>query len=464
MRKKWPGFTLVLVASLLAALFVPARALADPGAPAAARDVSVSVTARNWVNTGVNVTAGQELRMTAAGTWTDGSTASGPNGSAKLDADNFFNIADLGVCNDCATTATTDWGALVGYIGASPPAQGSYSSAAIRAQAIKVFYVGGSYAAKVLTTGRLWLAKNADAYSGYTVDNSGHVTARVTVLPAQTSSQIAAQGRVTALAVRSAAPLLQAEQVCVRAILGAYEDQVISGILGRTGLAGAYEGATIGNDYVEFQYEASGGQIFNAEFTYGKLIFETIGAAAGQKLIPPQFALFGVIGPPAVDCVEAAWWLDGWLGGQLGQYLRQKIWPAATASAGISGTWTFSRDLQSCVNLEYCLTRPIVLQFSECTATTCVMNRQDGLWRAHTITRGGNGTWTAKFTDNMFLCGSQQNRGAITLSLIVTSSTVQNNVRVSKTLGGTEAGSAATNPPTCPANPSALEDLRGTRS
>ena len=84
----------------------------------------------------------------------------------------------------------------------------------------------------------------------------------------------------------SAAPLLQAEQVCVRAILGAYEDQVISGILGRTGLAGAYEGATIGNDYVEFQYEASGGQIFNAEFTYGKLIFETIGAAAGQKLIP----------------------------------------------------------------------------------------------------------------------------------------------------------------------------------
>ena len=101
MRKKWPGFTLVLVASLLTALFVPARALADPGAPAAARDVSVSVTARNWVNTGVNVTAGQELRITAAGTWTDGSTTSGPNGSAKLDADNFFNTADLGVCNDC---------------------------------------------------------------------------------------------------------------------------------------------------------------------------------------------------------------------------------------------------------------------------------------------------------------------------------------------------------------------------
>ena len=92
------------------------------------------------------------------------------------------------------------------------------------------------------------------------------------------------------------------------------------------------------------------------------------------------------------------------------------------------------------------------------------MNRQDGLWQAHTITRGGNGTWTAKFTDNMFLCGSQQNRGAIMLSLIVTSSAVQNNVRVAKTLGGTEAGSATTNPPTCPANPSALEDLRSTRS
>ena len=420
--------------------------------------------AKGWVNTGVNVKAGQELRITAAGTWTDGSTTSGPNGSSKLNADNFFNIADLGVCNYCATTATTGWGALVGYIGASPPAQGSYTSAAIRAKAISVFYVGGSYEAKTLTTGTLWLGKNADAYSGYTVDNSGHVTAKVTVFPAQTASQIAAQARTTALAVKSATPLLQAEQVCVRSILGAFKDQAIEGILNNAGLAGdVYEGATILNDGVQFDYETSSGEIFSAEFTFGKLIFATIGAEADQHLIPPQFKLFGIVGPPMVDCVEAAWWLDGWLGGQVGQYLKQ-IWPPATANAGISGTFTFDRAVLSCVNLpDGCASNSIVLQFSSCTATKCTMTRPDGLWQTHTITRS-NTTWTAKFVDNALLCGSQQNKATVTIRLIVTSSAVQNGVRITKTLGGTETYAAATNPPNCLPNPSTLEDLHGVRS
>jgi hypothetical protein len=423
------------------------------------------VPAKGWVNTGVNVKAGQELRITAAGTWTDGSTTSGPNGSSTLDADNFFNIADLGVCNYCATTATTGWGALVGYIGVSPPAQGSYTSAAIRAKAISVFYVGGSYEAKALTTGTLWLGKNADAYSGYTVDNSGHITAKVTISPAQTASQIAAQARTTALAVKSATPLLQAERVYVRSILNAAKDQVIKRILDNAGLDGdVYEGATILNDSVQFDYETSSGEIFNAEFTFGKLIFATIGAAAGQHLIPPQFELFGIVGPPLVDCVEAAWWLDGWLGGQVGQYLRQKIWPSATANAGISGTFTFDRAVLSCVNLaDNCENYSVVLQFSSCTATKCTMTRSDGLWQTHTITRS-NATWTAKFVDNAFFCGSQQNKGTVTIRLIVTSSAVQNGVRITKTLGGTETFAATTNPPNCPSNPSTLEDLHGVRS
>jgi hypothetical protein len=466
-RRPWlvGGAALLLMASLLAAVFQPTRALASADAPSAAKPVSVSVPAKNWVNTGVNVKAGQELRIAAAGTWTDGNATSGPNGSSKLDADNFFNIADLGVCNYCATTATTGWGALVGYIGASPPTQGSYTSATIRAKAINVFYVGGRYEAKAPTRGRLWLAKNADAYSGYTVDNSGHVTAKVTVLPAQTPSQVAAQARVTALAVKSATPLLQAERACSRAIIDHARDELIIRALNRAGLDGhLYEGALIVNQGIEFYYQASNGDILKSEFSFGKLVFEVIGATADQGLIPPQFEWFGIVGPPLVDCVEAAWWLDGWLGGQVGQYLRQKIWPPTTANAGISGTFTFDRAVLSCVKLpDGCLSNSIVLRFSNCTATKCTMTRSDGLWRTHTIMRS-NRTWTAKFVDNALLCHGQQNKATVTIRLIVTSSAVQNRVRITKTLGGTETYAAATNPPNCTPNPSTLENLHGVRS
>src|SRR5579871_5933168 len=100
------GVAFALAASLLVAVFAPVRALAAPGTAAAAKPVSVAVAAKKWTNTGVNVKAGQELRITATGTWTDHGTTSGPNGSATLDADNFFDLADLGACATCATTKT----------------------------------------------------------------------------------------------------------------------------------------------------------------------------------------------------------------------------------------------------------------------------------------------------------------------------------------------------------------------
>ena len=44
---------------------------------------------------------------------------------------------------------------------------------------MKVFLVGGSFNSNGLPAGRLWLGFNDDAYSGYTVDNSGQVSASV---------------------------------------------------------------------------------------------------------------------------------------------------------------------------------------------------------------------------------------------------------------------------------------------
>jgi len=106
---------------------------------------------------------------------------SGPDGSTKLWPDNFLNLTDLGVVGQFqAKTLTPYWNALVGYIGNSPPARGSYTNSAVRPEAKRVFTVfpdyGNSSVYMVTRSGCLYLAFNADAYSNYTVDNSGSVT------------------------------------------------------------------------------------------------------------------------------------------------------------------------------------------------------------------------------------------------------------------------------------------------
>ena len=73
----------------------------------------------------------------------------------------------------CARTLTEGHGALIGYIGDTPPAAGSYTSTAVRSEAVKVFYIGANFRANASFDGRLWLNKNSDAYSGYMIDNSG---------------------------------------------------------------------------------------------------------------------------------------------------------------------------------------------------------------------------------------------------------------------------------------------------
>jgi hypothetical protein len=153
-----------------------------PGVPARADTDSAVVTVAadgSWLDTGIDVTPGGSLEITAWGRWRDGDSESGPNGADKAWPDNFFNLSDIGVCAVCARTMTPRWGALEGYIGSAPPAPGSYTSPAILPEARKVFFVGAIYESATGGDGRLWLNKNADAYSNYTVDNSGSVTASI---------------------------------------------------------------------------------------------------------------------------------------------------------------------------------------------------------------------------------------------------------------------------------------------
>jgi hypothetical protein len=135
-----------------------------------------------WVDTGLTLPRGEAFSVTARGSWTgDGQTYVGPQGSSQAWPDNFLDLADLGACADCAPTHTAHWEALVGYVGNSPPAAGSYTDTAIRPQAERVFLVGANFTGRVNLAGRLWLAFNDDAYSDNTSDNSGQVTATVTL-------------------------------------------------------------------------------------------------------------------------------------------------------------------------------------------------------------------------------------------------------------------------------------------
>lgn len=162
-----------------------------PLAPSIAVALVVTISAQSDNSDGAwefthycNLKAGDYLIFSnARGTWSEGNTVSGPQGPGTSWPDNFLNLTDIGVGRYQAKTLTPYWDALVGYIGSSPPARESYTSPKVRPEAERVFPVfphgGTSSYWKVAEGGCLWLAFNADAYSNYTVDNSGEVVVDV---------------------------------------------------------------------------------------------------------------------------------------------------------------------------------------------------------------------------------------------------------------------------------------------
>jgi hypothetical protein len=135
-----------------------------------------------WIDTGIQLNVGDSLHVTAIGSWTaDSVNYAGPDGYRTESADNFFNVQDIGTCADCATTMAPHWGALISYTGASPPATGSYTSTGVASDTRLIALVGSNFTGSSPRSGELWLGFNDDAYSGNTQDNSGHVTATITV-------------------------------------------------------------------------------------------------------------------------------------------------------------------------------------------------------------------------------------------------------------------------------------------
>ena len=170
--------------ALTSSFFVVAGAVAGLGAtaaPASAAQRAVDVPAESiWTDTGLDVTTGQPVHLSATGIWGTGVFGlTGPDGYSVLWGDNFFNLTDIGNGFFGGFTLTDRFGALIGFVGPQPPGASTYGSTPeIRPIAEQVFLVGSDLTFTPEQGGRLWLGFNSDAYSGYTVDNSGsvHVT------------------------------------------------------------------------------------------------------------------------------------------------------------------------------------------------------------------------------------------------------------------------------------------------
>ena len=103
-------------------------------------------------------------------------------------------------------------------------------------------------------------------------------------------------------------------------------------------------------DQVTVTKELASGQTFIGTFDLGQVIYAIIDEAGEQATegAPDevQWKLFGLIGPAAIYCAEAALWLDGTVGGQIGIALQKKFltWSVgqqllAGRASAITGKW-----------------------------------------------------------------------------------------------------------------------------
>jgi hypothetical protein len=190
---------------------------------------------------------------------------------------------------------------------------------------------------------------------------------------------------------------------------------------------------------IEIQYELSNGQLDNATFDAGRVVFALIGNI-------PEFKLFGIIGDPAIYCTEAAFWYDGQLGGQIGQLLRSKLLHPTTAAATIQGNWTLYRRSTSCTaNLSQgCAVKPMLIRIT-CAGSNCTIIRTNntpgllGAWADPLPFILQSGVWQATGPEaGASSCEGKPAPGTIvTLRLMATSTTVVNGTPRAQQFHGT---------------------------
>jgi hypothetical protein len=130
-----------------------------------------------WVDSGITLNQGDIINVTASGSWS--ATLGefyGADGTDYQWCDQFLNP------NYWAGN-TDHFGALICYIGETPPAVGSYETMTVeerQAYIDDMLLLGSDATVTAPVGGRLWFAMNDDAYSGNISDNQGNLHVVVT--------------------------------------------------------------------------------------------------------------------------------------------------------------------------------------------------------------------------------------------------------------------------------------------
>jgi hypothetical protein len=254
-------------------------------------------------------------------------------------------------------------------------------------------------------------------------------------------------------------PSLQtAASFCMAGIFKDAKDATVSKALDNVdptgGEAIAWEGYTLQGDQATMKKELAGGQIISGTFDLGQIIYALIAATGEQvtKGTPEQiqFKLFGLIGPAAIYCAEAAWWLDGTVGGQLGTALQKRFLTFSVGQqllagrpSAISGDWVLYRRLTSCVNrTKGCHANPMKLRIA-CSGASCTIIRTNNAagyppWNHAVPLAFSNGGWRAHGgEDHAALCNNQPEPSRVSFILKTVSGGVVNGVWRAQQVKGT---------------------------
>jgi hypothetical protein len=280
--------------------------------------------------------------------------------------------------------------------------------------------------------------------------------------PVKTHVKTVAQQAQDVIDSQKQVPLLQtAGQFCLAGIQKDSKDATIDAALNNIdptgGEATAWQLYNLQGDQVTMKKELASGQILSGTFDLGQIVYALLGQAGEQatKGTPDelQWKLFGLIGPAAIYCAEAAFWLDGTVGGQIGVAVQKKFltWSVgqqllAGRGSAITGQWVLYRKLEHCgisgSNNYGCRLGPMDVTIA-CAGTACTIIRTNGgadfaPWDHSIPIVFGRGAWQASGIEKWAAdCDHVAVPGTgVAFALKVTSGKVVNGVWRAQSLGG----------------------------
>ncbi len=139
--------------------------------PQAGTQINIPASAL-WTDTGIALSAGQRVTISASGTWSFGlGEEFGPDGDPH-----FFN----GYFDEFEFFDLVDHGRLLGFVGPDPY-QGQWGNGSFFPRTSGYISVGSGQTFKASAAGELWLGMNDDAVGKGIGDNSGQLTATISI-------------------------------------------------------------------------------------------------------------------------------------------------------------------------------------------------------------------------------------------------------------------------------------------